>query len=271
MYQFGQFVIRFILENGVEFQPPLFWQRYHCVFPVNPVMTLFLSAAELPEGKNHINGWCHNRTAELSVVTFYERGSPKFSLSYREHCRDVWICAHKALDRNLMLGIQYGMLFAIAPMCVGLHGVTVICGNQAIILSAPSGTGKTTLAKLLHKYCEAAIVNGDFAMLSVDEQHRVVFEPTPFCGTSKRCFNQRLYIDRIVFLEQAPENRWEELPSRCKVESVLSNLFIPEWDAEASSMVHSHAMSIMEAVPISRFAFEPTEEAAKMFYACVNK
>ncbi len=163
------------------------------------------------------------------------------------------------------------MLLGLAGEAFGLHGVTVICQDKVIILSAPSGTGKSTLGNLLHQFCDAAIVNGDFALLTPEADGKLMFEPTPFCGTSGICHNYRLKVDRIVFLEQAKENTFSELAPRQALTRLLSNVFVPTWDGERALAVQQNALQAVKMVPMNVFAFEPTQEAAEMFHDLVTQ
>lgn len=216
------------------------------------------------------DGWLISRDGENTEVRWSANSIEHFSISYTRKRDCFQIKLSSILSRYARIACQYSMLLALADRCVGLHGVTVICKDQVVILSAPSGTGKTTLAKLLNTYCDAAIVNGDFALLSISSAGEVVFEPTPFCGSSGICFNHRLVVNRIVFLEQSDETRFRGLDMRHGITRMMSNVFIPEWDSEMSSCIKSFVMQIVDKVPISLFEFAPTREAAEAFNGIVT-
>lgn len=167
------------------------------------------------------------------------------------------------------LGIQFGILTALYRKCVGLHGVTMLCGNEIVVLSAPSGTGKTTLARLLEKYCDAIMINGDFAMLSVSNEG-VIFEPTPFCGTSGRCLNHRVKINRIVFLSQSPINQGHDLFGREAMMYFMNNSFIPTWDPKMQLAIRTNIMKCISNLRVSLFRFAPTREAAEYFFDVIQ-
>jgi len=171
----------------------------------------------------------------------------------------------EASDAAIRLGAQYGLMLALRDRCVGLHGATVRCGCETVILSAPSGTGKSTLAGLLEAYCGAQTLNGDFALLSADGDG-AAFEPTPFCGTSGICTDRRARIDRVVFLAQAPTDQWRELNGREALVRFMSNVFVPDWDAAAALCIQSTVMSALKHISVSAFAFAPTAEAARMLH-----
>ena len=165
---------------------------------------------------------------------------------------------------DIAIALQYAVLLTLKDRCVGLHGVTLLCGNKIAVLSAPSGTGKTTLACLLEEYKDAIVINGDFAMLSVVDDE-VFFEPTPFCGSSGRCLNHRLRIDRVVFLEQSADNRWRSLSGREAVIRFLSNSYVPQWDRDVQRTIQNNILQIIPLIRASSFAFAPDQRAAEMF------
>lgn len=191
-------------------------------------------------------------------------GKTIFSLEYDYPVKDIKVCFSGNNSVYAKMGIQYAVMLALHDTCIGLHGVTLLINNEIVILSAPSGTGKTTLSKLLETYSDAIIINGDFALLRPTPKG-VVYEPTPFCGSSTRSLNHRLKINRVVFLEQGRENLWRDLSGRDALTSFLSNSFVPDWDCEIKSRVTDNIINCISALKVSHFAFLPVSEAAMDF------
>lgn len=212
----------------------------------------------LPEGWNLIT----RNSGREAVFVSHEKAN--FSVSYDQAPGEVTVFARKALDGYVRSGILYGLLIALHQDYIGLHGVTLSCRGQTVILSAPSGTGKTTLSRLLEKYCGARVINGDFALLSVGEDG-VIFEPTPFCGTSRVFTDERVRVDRIVFLEQSRENRWRDLSGRQSMICLMSNAFVPSFDDQLQRVFEDNILQLLPAVRTSAFAFAPEREAAWTF------
>lgn len=243
-------------------------ERWHEFFriggPKTDDIAIYLYNSPDLDEKVFPEGWSMIRTDGARQAIFSSHGKASFALSYGICMNDVAVHVRKALGSYVRSGIMYGMLTALHRECVGLHGVTLCCRGQNIILSAPSGTGKTTLARLLETECGARIINGDFAMLSISEDG-VMFEPTPFCGTSRICLNERVRIDRIVFLEQSATNRWQDLGGRATLMNFLGNAFVPSFDRQMQQKVQENIIRIIPEVAVSSFAFAPTGEAADLF------
>ena len=211
------------------------------------------------------SGWSWKKTDGLFDVTYCVHHRPQFRLTYGQgNTVDVYAAASHM--HHFQIGVQYATMLSAADRCIGLHGVTVLCGDQVVILSAPSGTGKTTLSNLLCRYTHAAVINGDFALLSVDDTGSLIFEPTPFCGSSGINRNVRLHVDRIVFLEQASENRITPMSAREAYINLMSNSFIPAWDMKLTHKIEEHIFRIVDHIPIDRYAFSPYPMAAGKLY-----
>ena len=215
------------------------------------------------------DGWSVDKTGQVAYCLDHK---PQFGLNYDEALKCISVLSHSYDWRVCQLGIQYASLLSLSQHSViGFHGVTILCGDQVVILSAPSGTGKTTLANLLTEHTDGLVVNGDFALLHPIPGEGIVFEPTPFCGSSGIARNFRLRVNRIVFLEQGVGNSYRSLNPKEGYARLLSNCFVPEWDAERAAAVRETALQIVESVPMDCYAFEPTQEAAELFHSIVTK
>jgi len=216
------------------------------------------------------DGWIDRSDNDQTEISYVSENSILFSLRYNTGVNHIKIMPMKQNAVAVRLGLQFAIMIALHKQYVGLHGVTVLCGEEIIILSAPSGTGKTTLAGLLEQYSDAIVINGDFALLSVVNKD-VVFEPTPFCGSSGRCLKHRVRVDRIVFLEQAPVNKWEEADGREAARRLMNNTFVPVWDNKMSIAVKDTIMGVASLLNVSVFSFAPNKEAADLFREQVSK
>lgn len=267
----GAFGIRICADNSItSLLPRSFWKYEMSDINLDcPEVSLFVADIPLSINNQHSSDWIYEKKGSRHQATYFRSKSALFSIEYGHDLQSLDVVISKHNRQGLSIGIQYASLLALSSRCVGLHGVTVICGDQAIILSAPSGTGKTTLAQLLQKYCETAVINGDFALLNCDGES-VFFEPTPFCGSSGICLNYRLKVDRIVFLEQSAENKWYSLTPRQSLCHMMCNTFIPEWDSTLSLNTHSQIADIVNSIPMHVFSFEPSQAAAEFFQNMVS-
>lgn len=210
------------------------------------------------------DGWNTVSFCEKQLIIYSQNGKPLFGLKYQPEQKSITVFSRTGEVRSARIGLQYALLTALYQECIGFHGVTLLCGNEIMIMSAPSGTGKTTLAHLLEMYCDAIIINGDFALLRPTEQG-VIFEPTPFCGTSGRALDHLCKINRIVFLSQSRINKWYELNGREAMKEFLNNSFIPVWNRNMEKAVKENILRCIPMLKVNAYSFAPTQEAAKTF------
>ena len=91
-----------------------------------------------------------------------------------------------------------------------LHTAFMVYRDQAVLFSAPSGTGKSTQANLWETYRGTRTANGDRCLLR-KENGIWKAEGWPVCGSSGICHVESHPIRAIVMLSQAPENQIQRL------------------------------------------------------------
>ncbi len=101
-----------------------------------------------------------------------------------------------------------------------LHGAYILVNGEAIIFSAPSGTGKSTQAELWRKHRSAAVINGDRVLVR-KSAGGFTAGGIHFAGTSGICENVTAPLRAIVVLGQAKQNSLR----RCTGSQALHSLF----------------------------------------------
>lgn len=164
-----------------------------------------------------------------------------------------------ALERRQM---EYGGLV--------LHCAYAACGGEAILFSAPSGTGKSTQADLWSRYRGAQTINGDRALLQ-KVGGRWCARGWPVCGSSGICENRDLPIRAVVMLSQAPEDRARRLVPMQAFSGLYSEITVNRWNRES----HLHAMELLEdliaAVPVYHLACTMNESAVEALEAALGE
>lgn len=108
---------------------------------------------------------------------------------------------------------------------VVLHCSYILYNGEAILFTAPSGTGKSTQANLWNKYKTATIVNGDRAIIKKVDGRYYAFG-MPICGSSDICLDKRAPIKAVIYLSQSPENFIEKVGLKEKTKKLISEITI---------------------------------------------
>lgn len=90
-----------------------------------------------------------------------------------------------------------------------LHGSYVLFNGEAIVFSAPSGTGKSTQAELWKKHRGARIINGDRVLIRRTE-NGFTAGGIYYSGTSGICENVTAPLKAVVLLGQAKRSTASE-------------------------------------------------------------
>jgi len=112
-----------------------------------------------------------------------------------------------------------------------IHSVSILKDRKAWLLSAPSGTGKSTHAALWHRLFQTSILNGDLNLCRITEQGAFLYG-IPWCGTSGIYTTKTYPLQGIIFLEQSAKNQVKELDTVDKILSISQRLISPAWTEE---------------------------------------
>ena len=159
--------------------------------------------------------------------------------------------------QNLSIDPVFVSLFAFERRITDKNALILHCAyisyqNQAILFSAPSGTGKTTQAILWEKYRGSKTINGDRALLHMMNQQWYA-RGWPVCGTSGICHNECLPLKAIVLLSQGTQD------SICYVKALeifkllYSQLTVNSWQSSAVKYTIHLLEHLLRTVPVFQF------------------
>lgn len=137
-----------------------------------------------------------------------------------------------------------------------IHSALVECEGQAFAVCAPSGTGKTTHARLWRDRKNALILNGDRAVVGKAGAGWTAYG-TPWSGTSGEQINRHAPLKALVVLERAPQNSVERLQGLSAFGSVLPHLLYPAWDKPLAVTAIDGLNDLLETVPVYRLRCRP--------------
>ena len=135
--------------------------------------------------------------------------------------------------------------------------------GDAILFTAPSGTGKSTQAGLWEQFAGAETLNGDRSMIRRVDGVWTAFG-SPFAGTSGIYRNEHAPIRALIVLRQAPENTIRRLPLAEAFRLIYSESVLPRWHTDAHQRVISLVTEIVSEVPVYLLACTPDERAVTL-------
>lgn len=151
---------------------------------------------------------------------------------------------------------------------LAVHASAVVDNNRGVIFSAPSGTGKSTHAKLWEKYRGARIINDDNPVLRSIDGKTYVFG-TPWSGSSDRFDNSLAELKAIVLLEQAKENKIVKLGAAETVQRFMPRCYLPYHDRKLLDAAMNNLETIIAMTPVYLLGCTPEKEAMELVYQCI--
>ncbi len=144
-----------------------------------------------------------------------------------------------------------------------MHASYINVGEQAILFSAPCGTGKSTQAELWRVHRNAEVVNGDKAGVFL-KGGKAFAGGVPFCGTSKICKNKSLPLKAIVLLSQGKENRIKRLTGLEALQAVIKNIYLDLLAPLEKQMCIDFVIELLSVVPVLSLECTPDERAVEV-------
>lgn len=146
--------------------------------------------------------------------------------------------------------LQHGVLF--------LHASQIAVGNTGILFSAPSGTGKTTQAKLWKRFRGAELLCNDRTLTDCTMTYGF-----PFDGSEPVLTGERRRLGAVVILRQAPENTVRRLLAREALPLLMSQTVLDTWDSAAQAAAGERMLDLISKTPVYLLACTPDEQAVQ--------
>ena len=235
-YEFGGTLFR------IDSEEPLLESKYTAPFACAGTKTPDFVIIVGYSGEKMQNGFSNANRIGSSVRI-------KFAESYRGK-----ISAKNALEESgifRMLAEHGGVV---------LHSSYVLTKQgEALLFSAPSGTGKSTQAELWRKFAGAKVINGDRALIKA--QNGVTANGIFFSGTSGICENVTAPIRAIVLLRQSFANELKKVSGKEAFMRLLPQCSYYPKEEENLKLVTGILAEIISAVPIYDFGCVPEKSA----------
>ncbi len=166
------------------------------------------------------------------------------------------------------VGIHRALL---ARECPVIHAAYVDIGGEALLFTAPSGTGKSTQADLWVTHGGATVINGDRVLLSFEANGHPIAHGFPVCGSSGICLDRSLPVRAVVLLAQGPENVVSEPTVGERVRHLFAAIEVYRWDMNELDAALLAAERMVRAVPVLRLTCRPDREAVEVLCRALDR
>lgn len=148
-----------------------------------------------------------------------------------------------------------------------LHSSHISFRNHSILFSAPSGTGKSTQARLWREKFgdEVDVINGDRTGI-LEEDRTYNGYGLPVAGTSGIYKNRHFPIKAIVLLEQYSENIIEKVSTNESFLKLWPEITMPRDDLISADKISAILNNIVENIPVYKLKCRPDFESVEILY-----
>lgn len=188
-----------------------------------------------------------------SAVAEYRRDSINITLKRSVYSRVTAYTLLEAIGAERLITSAGGVI---------LHSSYIDVGGQAILFTAPSGTGKSTQAELWRENRGATVVNGDKSVLSFDGDTPSAMG-LPYSGSSGICLNRTLPLKAIVYLEQSTENTAVRLRGTAAFRRAWEGICVNTWNTEMTVLAVDTIGRILSYVPVYLLKCSPDLRAVE--------
>ena len=145
-----------------------------------------------------------------------------------------------------------------------LHCSCLKYKGEAIIFTAPSGTGKSTHASLWRRHFgdEVTMINDDKPLVR-EKDGRFIVYGTPWNGKHGIGNNISAPIKAVVFLRQAPDNRAERISPVDALTLLLQQTVLPSDKTRMSNLLDMLGR-LVETIPMLRLGCTISDEAVEV-------
>ncbi len=187
------------------------------------------------------------------------------SLQRENDKNEIWFS--RQIQNKLSLDTIFWAPFCLERLMIErdgviLHSAYMERNGEAILFSAPSGTGKSTQAFLWEKYRHTRTINGDRTLLQKKDGIWHAYG-WPICGSSEICINESFAIRAIVMLRQAKTNQIRRLYGFEAVRGVLSQLMVNGWSHTFQEKAFECLNEILEEIPVYLLSCDISEQAVE--------
>ncbi len=177
-------------------------------------------------------------------------------------------------QRNYGLNNALMMAYAFSAACLGtmlMHASVIRCDGWGYLMTAPSGTGKSTHTRLWYDNIPGCdLMNDDNPIVRIIDGQAFVYG-SPWSGKTPCYRNIKAPVGAIVRIQQRPENtirRYRTVEAFCNLLPAMSNM---KWDKRVYNGVCDGISELIRLVGMYELGCLPNAEAAILCHDTVAR
>lgn len=183
------------------------------------------------------------------------------------YCRDR---ASTTFREELFHGIRFAWLLAARQHGLyTIHSASILYKEKAWLFSAPSGTGKSTHAKLWQDLYDTPPLNGDLNLLGIKDGNPVVYG-LPWCGTSGIFTTKTVPLGGVIFLRRSDHDRVQPLTPDERILMLSQRLISPAWTEEMLRSMLTFCEQTEPLITCFELRCTPQPQAANVCRAAID-
>lgn len=154
---------------------------------------------------------------------------------------------------------------------ITIHSSSFSIDGRGIIVSAPSGTGKSTHTRLWkERYAERVMLINDDRPLIRFLNGVPMLCGTPWSGSTDIYMDTKVPLSSIVMLERAAQNSIRRLDTCSALQMLMPRCFLPYFDESLMNTAMKVVERLVCTVPIYLLRCRPDYEAVELVQRCVS-
>ena len=238
-----------------------------------PLFSLMEDCGEVPEytevyrrEEPYITTIVCGHTASGNDV--FKFGNSLFLICSKDYCEGRIIMPECKLKKVFYEALK--MMYDLATAgkdTLHVHAAVVSCEGKGYLFLGPSGTGKSTHARLWLKHFEGTeLVNDDNPVV----RDGVVYG-SPWSGKTPCYRNVSVPIGGIVMLSQAPYNKIRRLSGIEAYVDLAESVGGMPWNSRISEGLHQTENTLASTIPMWHLECLPDEAAARLCHDTITR
>lgn len=170
-------------------------------------------------------------------------------------------------ERNYGLNNAAMMAYAFATVgekTVLMHASVIRCEGKGYLMTAPSGTGKSTHTRLWHDHIPGCdLMNDDNPVVRIEGNEAIIYG-SPWSGKTPCYRNIKAPIGAFVRIKQRPENNIRRLGALDSFIVLLSAISNMKWDHRVYKGISDCISALLQLCPVYELGCLPNAAAAHL-------